>query len=196
MATQTDTQIFNNWWSKYFTRVNDKSVKCDMCNKICTKQYVPIHLYISHNITDQEVILRWNNDNHSIWQHFFKKDLFTAECKYCGVIIKSAYYKHTLSVHLESFHIQEIAEIREEITRTWASPHFTFTYSCKTKCNYCNYSVKTYYGVGVLTNHLKKRHNLDEHFVHRIGKELDYLEKTMQCTTDESNVATSFQYTH
>jgi len=37
------------------------------------------------------------------------------------------------------------------------------------------------------------KHNLDEHFVRHIEKELDYLETTMQCTTDESNVTTSFQ---
>jgi len=44
-----------------------------------------------------------------------------------------------------------------------------------------------------LENHLKKVHDLDEHFVRRIEKELDYLEATMQCTTEENNVATSSQ---
>jgi len=47
--------------------------------------------------------------------------------------------------------------------------------------------------MGVLKNHLKEDHDLHEDFVRRIEKELDYLEATMQCTTEERNVATSFQ---
>jgi len=193
MTTQTNNQISNNWWLKYFTRVNKHSVKCGICNAICTKRYVPVHLYKSHKITDEEVILQWNNDNHIIWQHYIKRDLFSAECKYCGKLFKSAYSKWNLDVHLKLVHRQKVAEIREEITRSWVSPHFTFDYDCKTNCNYCDYSVKIYDGVDVLKNHLKEDHDLDEYFVHRIKKELDYLETTMQCTTEESNVVTSFQ---
>jgi len=86
MSTQTNIQ--NNIW-KYFTAVNNYSVKCDICNEIWSKRLIPIHLYRSHNITDQEIILQWNNDNHSIWQHFSKKDLFSAECKFCGQLFKA-----------------------------------------------------------------------------------------------------------
>jgi len=132
MAAQTNTQIFNNWWSKYSTRVNDNTIKCDICNKICTKRYIPVHLYRSHNITDQKVTLRWNNDNHPIWQHFFKNDLFSAKCRYCGKLLKSTYDKSKLEAHLKLLHQQEIAAIREEITRTWVSPHFTFHHEYKT----------------------------------------------------------------
>jgi len=58
---------------------------------------------------------------------------------------------------------------------------------------YCDYSVKIYDEMGVLKNHLKEDHDLNEDFVRCIEKELDYLEAIMQCTTEESNVATSFQ---
>jgi len=183
----TNIQTFNNWWWKYVTRVNSYSVKCDICNAISSKQHVPVHLYRFHNITDQEVFLQWNSDTHLIWQHFSKKDLFIAECKFCGNLLKSAYDKRKLDQHLRIVHSQEIAAIREEITRIWVSPHFTFDlYNCDTNCMYCNYSSKIYDGMDVLENHLKEDHNLDEHFVRRIEKELDYLEATMQCTTEES----------
>jgi len=72
------TNIQNNVWM-YFTKVNKHSAKCHICNAICTTRYVPVHLYRSHKITDQGVILQWNNDNHLIWQYFLKKDLFSAE---------------------------------------------------------------------------------------------------------------------
>jgi len=193
MTTQTNIQIFNNWGWKYFTRVNKNSAKCDICNVICSKYRAAVHLYRSHNITNQEIILQWNNDNHLIWQHFSKKDLFSAECKFCGRLLKSAYEKRCLDAHLRLIHKQEIAAIREEITRTWVSPHFMFDHKYKINCMYCDYSVKIYDGVSVLKNHLNEDHDLDENFVHRIEKELEYLEITMQCTTEESNVATSFQ---
>jgi len=146
MPTQTNIQ---NNWEKYFTRVNH-SLKCNICNAICTRQCGPVHLYRSHNITDQKIILQWNNDNHLIWQHYFKKDLFSAECKFCGKLLNSAYYKRNLDIHLKLVHSQEIAAIQEEITRTWVSLHFTFDYDYKTNCKYCDYSVKIYDGVDVL----------------------------------------------
>jgi len=165
----------------YFTRVNKYSAKCDTCNVICSRLHAPVHLYRSHNITEQGIISQWNNDNHLIWQHFSKKDLFSAECKFCGKLLKSAYDKRNLGTHLRLAHKQEIAVIREEITRTWVSPHFTFDlYNCKINCMHCEYSGKIYDGVDVLKNHLKEVHDLDEHFVKRIEKELDYLEATMQ----------------
>jgi len=189
MATQTN--IENNW-ENYFTRVN-RSFKCNICNAVCSRRRGPVHLYRSHNITDQEVILQWNNDNHLIWQHFSKRDLFSAECKFCGKLIYSAYYKQNLDLHLRLIHSQEIATIQDEIIRAWVSPHFTFDYDCNANCKYCNYFAKIYDGVGVLKNHLSEDHDLDEFVVHRIGKELDYLVATMQCTIEESNVATSFR---
>jgi len=187
MATQTNIQ--NNWW-KYFTKVNQNSVKCDICNTICGRVRAPVHLYRSHNITDPKVISEWN-DNHIIWQHFTKKDLFIAECKFCGKLFTSAYEKWNLDEHLRLVHSQEIAAIREEITRTWVSPHFTFDKNCKINCMHCHYSSKVYVGVGVLKNHLNEDHDINEYFVNRTEKE--YLETTMQCTTKESNVTTSFQ---
>jgi len=180
--------IQSNVWM-YFTTVNKNNVQCDICNAICIRHHAPIHLYRSHNITDQRIISQWN-DNHLIWQHFSRKDLFSAECKYCGKLLKSAYDKQNLDAHLRVFHKHEI---REEITRTWVSPHFTFDHKCKINCMYCDYSGKIYDGVDVLKNHLKEVHDLDEHFVKRIEKELDYLEATMQYTIEDSNVATSFQ---
>jgi len=101
--------------------------------------------------------------------------------------------KGNLDRHLIEVHKQEIAAKREEITRSWVSPHFTFDlYNCYINCMYCDYSVKIYDGEDVLKNHLIKVHDL-ENVVHRIEKELDYLETTMQCTTGESNVATNSQ---
>jgi len=194
MTTQTNIQIFNNWWCKYVTRVNRYSVKRDICDAICTKHLIPVHLYRFHNITDQEVISQWNNDNDSIWQHFSKKDLFSGECKFCGKLFKTGYNKATLERHLRVIHKREMAAIRKRITRSWVSPHFTFNlYNYYSNCMYCDYSVKIYDGVDVLKNHLIEVHELDENVVHRIEKELDYLETTMQCTTEESNVATSSQ---
>jgi len=160
MATQTNIQ--NNWWWKYFTRRNSAAT-CNICNAICSKQYAPVHLYKSHNITDQKTISQWNNDNHLIWQHFSKKELFSAECKFCGRLLKSAYNKWYLDQHLRLVHLQEIAAIREEITRTWVSPHFTFDlHRCDTKCIICGYSFKIYDGVVVLKNHLNEAHNINE----------------------------------
>jgi len=190
MATQTI--IENNLW-KHFTRVNNYSVKCDICHVIYTRTWARAHLYKSHNITDQGMISQWNNHNHIIFQHFSKKDLFRVECKYCGKLLKSAYIKWNLDAHLRLVHKQEIAAIREKITRSWVSPHFTFDHKYKINCMYCHYFGKIYDGVDVLKNHLKEVHDLDEHFVKRIEKELDYLEATMQYTIEESNVATSFQ---
>jgi len=187
MATQT------NNWQEYFTRVN-RFLECNICNIIYSRYHCPIHLYISHNIIDQKVILQWNNDNHLIWQHFSKTDLFCAKCKICGNLINSAYHKQNLDIHLRVVHKQEIAAIREKITRSWVSSHFTFVHkNQKINCIHCFYSGKIYDGVSILENHLKKVHDLDEHFVRRIEKELDYLEATMQCTTEENNVATSSQ---
>jgi len=181
MTTPTNNQIFTNWWWKYVTRVNYLSVKCDICNKICSRKYVPVHLYRFHDITDQEVILEWNNDNHIIWQHFTKTDLFSAKCKFCGRLLKSAYEKRRLDTHLRSIHKQEIAAIREEITRTWVSPHFTFDHKCNIKCIHCSYSDNIYDGVDVLKNHLNLIHNsFRQYFIKCIKKELDYLETTMQ----------------
>jgi len=131
-----------------------------------SKDAIPVqqaHLYRSHNITDQKVILQWNNDNHLIWQHFSKKYLFSAECKFCGKLLKSAYDKWKLDVHLRVAHSQKIAAIQEEITCTWVSPHFTFDHKYKINCKYCAYSVKIYHGVGVLKNHLNEVHDLDEY---------------------------------
>jgi len=184
--------IRNNWCD-YFTKVNYQSHKCNICSIICSWQHAPIHLHRCHKITDQVVLLKWNDDNDLIWQHFFKEDLFSAECKFCGKLLKSAYSKRKLDTHLRAVHSQEVAAIREDITRTWVSPHFTFDHECKINCMYCEYSGKIYDGVDVLKNHLKEFHDLDENFVHLIGNELDYLETIMQCTTEESNVATSFQ---
>jgi len=109
--------IQNNVWM-YFTRLNNISVKCKICNVIYVKYRAPVHLYRSHNITDQRIISQWNNDNHLIWEHFSKKDLFSAECKYCGKLLKSAYSKQSLNAHLRVVHKQKIDAIREEITRT------------------------------------------------------------------------------
>jgi len=86
--------IQNNWLN-YFTRVN-RSEKCKFCDETCSRDYAPAHLYRRHNITDQEVILHWNNNNDLIWQHFFKKNLFCAECKHCGMLLTSAYHKKNL----------------------------------------------------------------------------------------------------
>jgi len=182
MATQTNVQ--NNWWWKYFTRQN-KFVTCNICNAISSRQRAPAHLYRSHNITDQEVILQWNNDNHLIWQHFSKKDLFSAECNFCGILFKSAYDKGSLDAHLRLVHSQEIAAIRENITRTWVSPHFTFDCNSKIYCKHCDYSVKIYDGVDVLKNHLNEDHDIDEYFENRKEKKLvEYLGTTMQCTEE------------
>jgi len=186
---QTNIQ---NDWRKYFTTVN-KYKKCNICGEICSRHYAPAHLYRRHNITDQEIIFQWNNDNDLIWQHFSKEDLFNAKCKLCGNLLKGAYVKGNLELHLTRIHDQEINAIREDIERTWVSPHFMFNDRYKIKCMYCDYFGNIYDGVDVLKNHLKEVHDLDEHFVKRIEKELDYLETTMQCTTAERNAATSFQ---
>jgi len=185
MATQT------NNWQEYFTRVY-RFLECNICKEIYSRRHAPAHLYRFHNIIDQNVMLEWNNDDHLIWQQFFKKDLFSAECKFCGSLLNTAYDKCNLDRHLRLLHSEAIAAIREDITRTWVSPHFTVHNNCKINCMHCRYSGKIYDGVDVLKNHLKEAHDLDEHFVGRIEKELDYLEATMQCT-GESNVATSFQ---
>jgi len=162
MATQTT--IINNWW-EYFTTVNDsKSVECKICNEITSRQRAPAHLYGTHKMTDQEAMLRWNNDNNSLFQYFSKKDLYSAECKFCGKLINSAYNKRNLQIHFQYVHSKEVSAIREEITRAWVSPHFAFDYRCKINCMHCKYSGKIYDGVGVLENHLKEVHNLDEHF--------------------------------
>jgi len=179
-------------WKNYFTRMN-KSEICNFCNVICSNRYAPVHLYRYHNIIDQEVIFQWINDNDLIWQHFSKEDLFVAKCKLCGYFFMTAYEKSNLDKHLIKIHKQEIAAIREEITRAWVSPHYTFNDIYKINCMYCDYSSKIYDGVDVLKNHLKEVHNLDEYFINLIEKELDYLEITMQCTTEKSNVATSSQ---
>jgi len=162
MATQTI--IINKWWEYFTTVKKSKSVKCNICSEISSRERAPAHLYRFHKMTDQDVILRWNNDNHSIWRHFIKKDLFSAECKLCGNLINSAYQKRNLDIHLQFTHSQEIAAIREEITRTWVSPHFTFDNNYDTNCIYCDYYCKIYDGMSVLENHLKEVHNLDEHF--------------------------------
>jgi len=182
-----------NNWKNYITRVNNRFAKCNICNETCARHRSLLHLHKSHNITHKKVILHWNNDNHLIWQHFSKKDLFCAKCKYCGVLLKSAYSKSNLDVHLRLQHKKEIAAIREKITRTWVSSHFTFDlHNCRAKCTHCVYSAKIYDGVGVLKNHLKDDHNLEysEHFMEEM---LDHSKTTMQCATEESNVATSFQ---
>jgi len=166
MATQPNVR--NNWLWKYFTK-QDRFRKCNICKAICSEIFAPAHLYRSHKITDQSVILKWNNDNHLIWQHFSKKDLFIAECKICGRLLKSAYDKRILDAHLRIFHSQEIAAIREEITRTWVSSHFTFDHKYEINCKHCcDYSFKIYDGVDVLKNHLKENHNIDEYFENRI----------------------------
>jgi len=190
MATQTTIQ---NNWENYFTRVNYRTVKCNICNEIFRRVRGPVHLHRSHKITDQEVMLEWHNDNHLIWQHYIKRDLFSAECKFCGKLFKSAYDKWYLDMHLRSVHSKEMAAIREEITRTWVSTHFTFDDNCNAICMLCDYFFKIYDGLHVLKNHLKENHNLNENFVHFMQEMVDHLETTMQCTTEESNVATSFQ---
>jgi len=62
-----------------------------------------MHLYKFHNIIDQGVMLTWNNDNHLIWQHFSKKELFTAECKLCGSLLSAFSITH-LEQHLRCTH--------------------------------------------------------------------------------------------
>jgi len=194
MATQTNMQY--KCWKKYFTRLNRHSVKCNICNAdniviCCSRKYAPVHLYRTHNIIDEKVILQWNNDNYFIWQYFSKEDKFTAKCKFCSKLLLGAYEKSCLETHLKLIHLQEI---QEEIKRTWVSAHFTFDLdNCDISCIHCTYCVKIYDGVDVLKNHLKDEHDLDENVVHLIKNELDYLEATMQCTTEESNVVTSFQ---
>jgi len=196
MATQTNIQYKS--WRSYFTRSNSNYVKCNICDAdnivmYCSRRFAPVHLYRSHNITDQKSISQWNSDNDLIWQHFSKEELFTAKCKFCSKLLRGAYDKNFLDKHLRKVHSQEIAAIQEEITRTWVSAHFTFDLdNCYISCIHCIYCVKIYDGVDVLKNHLKEKHDLEENFVDLIANELDYLE-TMQCTTEECNVATSFQ---
>jgi len=143
MATQTN--IVDDL-RKYFTTVNDSGsvVKCKICDESTSRQRAPAHMYRSHKMTDQKLILRWNSDNDSLFQYFSKKDLYSAECKFCGELINSAYNKRNLDKHLQSVHS-------------------------------------------------KSFHQLEEHFVHGIEKQIDYLETTMQSTTEENNVATSSQ---
>jgi len=143
-------------------------MKCNICNEVCSRSSAPVHLYKLHNITDQKVISQWNNDNNLIWQYFSKKDLFTAECKFCGSLL-TVHHNSILRKHLKSqFHSAKVAAIREEITRIWVSSHFTFDMdNCNTNCIHCDYSVKISDGVDVLKNHLNENHNIDEYFVDR-----------------------------
>jgi len=192
MATKTNIQ--NNWLWKYFNSSNDLSLKCTICNESCSRPWAPAHLYRSHNIIDREVILKWNTDDHLIWQHFSKKDLFIAECKLCGYLLSSAYQKKGLEQHMIRKHSQLITAIREEITRTWVSSHFTFNMNdCNTNCIRCNYKIKTFYGVGVLKNHLNNSHYTIIHEGSGFhGKTRDYnSDATTQSTIEENNVATS-----
>jgi len=195
MATETNIQ--NSWLWKYFNRSNNSSVICTICNESCSRQWAPVHLYRSHNIIEQKVILKWNNDDHLIWQHFFKKDLFIAECKFCGYLLSSAYKKEGLEIHIIRMHSQLITAIRKEITRSWVSPHFTFNMDdCSTNCIHCDYNIKTFYGVDVLKNHLNSNHYMIIHKDSEFhGKIRDYNSDatTRQSITEGNNVATSSQ---
>jgi len=196
MTTQINVQCYS-WLWKYFSKLNHFSVKCNICNASCSLRRASLHLYLSHNITNQKILLKWNNDDHLIWQHFIKKDLFTAECKLCGCLFTSAYCKKGLEQHMINKHAQLIAAIREEITRTWVSPHFTFNMDdCSTNCIRCNYKIKTFYGVDVLKNHLHNNHYIIIHGDSKFyGKTRDYNSDatTQQSVTEEINVATSSQ---
>jgi len=151
-----------SWLWKYFNKLSKSKIQCNICNEIYSNtnlQLLSAHLYRSHNIINQKSLLKWNNDNHLIWQYFSKKDLFTAECKLCGYLFKSAYNKKNLEIHMIRKHSQLIVAIREEITCTWVSPHFTFdTNDCSTNCIHCDYNIKIFYGVEVLKNHLNNDH--------------------------------------
>jgi len=59
------------------------------------------------------MISQWNTDNDVIWKHFFKKELFVAQCIYCRRLIKSAYKKHNLHLHIRFQHTAKIIEIEK-----------------------------------------------------------------------------------
>jgi len=151
-----------NFWDYFSTVKNSDSIRCNICQQIYSKPFAPVHLYRSHHKSEQNVILKWNNDDHPIWQHFSKRDLFVAKCNYCDAIFSSAYTKHGLHYHLRAFHQPKIVEIQTEITRTWMSSYSTFDIEkCNIKCNKCTYTCKIYDGVDVLRHHLNSIHNLD-----------------------------------
>jgi len=163
-----------------------------MCDECPSRKHAPIHLYTYHNIIDQGSIFKWNNDNHLIWQHFTKKDVFNAECKHCGTLFKTAYNKRYLDRHLRAVHSQKIAAIQEEITRTWISPHFTFDLdNCNISCMHCSYSVKIYDGVDVLSNHLNNSHHINEDLgFHGKTENYNVIATTQQSITEGNTVTT------
>lgn len=154
----------NNWLQKYFRKLNSINVQCNICDKICNyglKMAPIIHLYQSHKIYNEGDVLDWTNDIHPIWQYFSKIELYTAKCEICNEIWYDAYSKLWLEEHLIQRHPQLIVEIRNKITNTWLPLHFTLnTENCCTNCMHCNYSIKTCYGIDVLTDHLKRAHNI------------------------------------
>jgi len=193
MATQTNIQY--SCLQTYFSKANKFTVKCNICNKLSSNSHALRHLHKFHNIIDQEAISNWNDDNHSIWKYFSKKELFTAECKHCGNLF-NAYSKNNLQKHLMSLmHLQLIAPIRDEITRTWVSQHVTFNVdNCDKYCRHCNCSFKIYDGVDVLKNHLINRHHINEDLEFH-GKTENYNvdATTQESITEGNNVATSSQ---
>lgn len=154
----------NNWLWKYFNKLNKFNIQCNFCDKIYKYglEMTPIaHLYQSHKVYNKENVLDWINDIHPIWQYFSKVELYTVKCKICSEIWCDVYNKSWLEEHLIQRHSQLIIEIRNKITSTWLPLHFTLnTENCSTNCMHCNYSIRTFYGIDVLKNHLRQTHNI------------------------------------
>jgi len=189
MATQEN--IHYNCLQKYFSRFNNFTKKCNICSKLCSENYALMHLYKFHDIIDEEALLKWNNDNDVIWQYFSKKELFIAKCKFCGNSL-TAYNKKNLQQHLKSqMHSQLIASKREEISRSWVSPHFKFGLdNYDIYCIHCEYSFIIFDRVDVLKYHLNNRHHINEDLgFHRKTENCNVDATTQQSITEGNNVA-------
>ena len=162
MATQ---EISNNWVWKYVLILDDVTVQCNIndcnetyktCDPILDLTGIKVHLYHTHGIWTEEDRLKWENDNHLIWNYFDKVALYTTKCKFCNNIYFEAYIPY-LKQHLKR-HSQEIrAAIREEITNKSLSQYFEFNeenFSAWCKCCY-NYIEDTFYGTDALIRHIQ-----------------------------------------
>ena len=165
MAARVDESY--NWLLKHFSELPNSNIKCKHCDKTYTSIYHEksrciSHLYLQHEIYNEEEKLRWKNNDNMIWRYFKKTDLYIIRCIFCKVLY---FFEHNslLEKHLKRKHSQEVAAmIQTDIANNSLSEYFTISVKHFTvECNHCRYSID------VLSNQIIKY--LKIHYNHHVN---------------------------
>lgn len=91
------------------------------------------------------------NEDNLLWRYFTLFNRFHEKCKLCGKYISNRILQ-ILTCHLQTMHLQEIQEVREEIRHTWLWQYFTFNQSTNMsiRCIYYKRQFSIFSGVNIL----------------------------------------------